>query len=147
MSNTNGLVALGLAFVLVILIPSVVYPLFYVLFSSYLGCSSIGSINSMFSFNLFSKPSVSVVCPSNSNNIYIGLLIYTLILVVVISLFMARIDGYISLVVIGAFFPSLIFFIQKLVNINLFNYQMSLIISIPLMLLGGLIAWKKNWFM
>ncbi|MEM3860214.1 MAG: hypothetical protein QW478_12570 [Candidatus Micrarchaeaceae archaeon] len=143
MSATKLFIGIGIAILLVILIPSVIFPVFYIVFSPYLGCSPVGNANLLFTFNIFSGPSVSAICPSNTQ-IYYGLMVYTVLLISIISALIYRAGKYLPLVVIGAFLPSLVFFLQKLINISILNVQVIDIISIFIMIGGGILSWNES---
>lgn len=143
MANTNLFIAVGVAFLLIILIPTVIFPIFYMVFSQYLGCQPVGNANLLFTFNVFNRPQVSAICPPNSQ-IYEGMLVYTVLLITIIGYILSRVSKYLPLLVIGAFLPSLYFILQKTVNVNLFNYQVIDIISILIMIIGGFLAWNES---
>lgn len=120
----------------IILIPAIIFPLFYQYASPLLGCSPVGN-GSLFNINIFSNSKIGTVCPV-SIPIYYYLLAVLIIAMVIFYFIGSSFSDYFYLVVIAAATPSLIFVISGIYPLIIGYTTWFYILDVILLIVWGI---------
>ena len=107
--------AVAVAAVLYILVPTLAYPAFYAFISPHFGCTPIGNAASLFTSQALIQPEVSGLCTGNS--VYWGLLAYFAAITAVLSAGLFFANKSMPVIVIGVLLPDIYFAIAGLAGL------------------------------
>ena len=143
MSRSSLLLGITLAVVLYVVLPLIIFPVFYAFLSPAFGCSPIGDESNLFSLQVFQAPQIEATCPQNSN-IYWGLLVYLLIITILLGILLFKVNVGLPVVLIGAIIPSFYFVVYGLGYVQGYDSTSINIISLFIILIGVCISWRKS---
>lgn len=104
--------AVAVAAVLYILVPTLAYPAFYAFLSPYFGCTPLGNGEALFTSQALIQPQVSGLCKGSA--VYEGLLIYFSVITLLLSIGLFFANRAMPVLVIGVMLPNIYFAVAGL---------------------------------
>lgn len=138
------LLPLGLAVTLSVIIPAVLFPVFYLLVSPSLGCTPVGNAQNLFSTKVFQGPQVEATCPPHDPGVYLAILIYISMIAVVMSIFIFSINKGSVIIIAGAFLPSIYFGSAGMGMIPQGGQQLINMIGVIIISIGVIASWMMK---
>ena len=139
MTASDLVAAVGIAVILYVFVTFFMFDIFS-LISPVFGCQPIGNGNSIFSTNLSQSSSILSSCPQGSQ-VYEGLILFIGLIAAFLIVFLGRMDVGFGVVTAGIFLPSILYAINHMGYLKVFNPLIVQIIMIIAVISGVLISW------